>query len=253
MTSSSDHDQEQHYASHRNDWPVVDATVQNFVQQWMSLGDPSHDFQHILRVYKNAMTILDAELQIRPDVCWDKKRIAYAAYLHDIGDRKYFPADMSGSPGDAQQQFSEYLAILRNRNLEGSAQSTLVADLLRDDHGADFAEKVQLVCTHVSWSLEQRHPEKCRRVLEQCPELAIVQDADRLDAIGAIGIARAFAYTAAKMPERGLEGTLQHFDDKLLHIADRMKTETGKRMALDRTGRMKEYVSWWKDECRATA
>ena len=76
-------------------------------------------------------------------------------------------------------------------------------------------------------------------MLEEYPELAIVQDADRLDAIGAIGIARTFTYTDAK-------GTLQHFYKKLLNIQNMMKTETGRRTAWERT--MKMFLRWRKEE-----
>lgn len=76
--------------------------------------------------------------------------------------------------------------------------------------------------------------------------MAIVQDADRLDAIGAVGIGRTFAFGGAK--GRTLEDTLEHFDDKLLLLEGMMKTETGRTLAKERSDRLKAFASWWKDE-----
>ena len=92
-------------------------------------------------------------------------------------------------------------------------------------------------------------------------EAAIVQDADRLDAVGAIGVARAFAYGGSKhrlmydpdqKPEshddfesyRNAEGTtINHFYEKLLLLKDRMQTYEGKKMAVQRTEYMKQFLS----------
>lgn len=118
--------------------------------------------------------------------------------LHDVGDHKY--AQAGENP---ENQIAEFLL----------------------EHGADpaLAMKVQLIAKNVSFSNEIKNPRMMRAVLEQHPELAIVQDADRLDAIGAIGIGRCFAFGAAKQPDRDLEGTLEHFTDKLERLETMMK------------------------------
>ncbi len=80
--------------------------------------------------------------------------------------------------------------------------------------------------------------------------VAIVQDADRLDAIGAVGIARTFAFGGAK--DRPMEDTIQHFDDKLLRLESMMKTETGKVLARERTEKLQRFKEWWGEETAVT-
>ena len=82
---------------------------------------------------------------------------------------------------------------------------------------------MQLVVKNVSYSNEVKNPRMMKAVLDQHPELAIVQDADRLDAIGAVGIGRTFTYGGAKQPDRGLDGTIEHFQDKLEKLEGMMK------------------------------
>jgi uncharacterized protein len=107
---------------------------------------------------------------------------------------------------------------------------------------------VALIVQHVSYSNEIKRPQLVKAILGAHPELAIVQDADRLDAIGAIGIARTFSYGAAKAPGRGMQGCIDHFTEKLENIEGMMKTETGKQMARERTQRLKDFRHWWEDE-----
>lgn len=83
-------------------------------------------------------------------------------------------------------------------------------------------------------------------LIKEYPELAVVQDADRLDAIGAVGIGRAFAFGGAK--GRTLGSTMEHFDDKLLKLEGMMKTDIGRRLAKERTERMALMKQWWEME-----
>ena len=88
-----------------------------------------------------------------------------------------------------------------------------------------------------------------QRAIAEIPELAIVQDADRLDALGAVGIGRAFIYGGARpAPDEGIEKAVHHFGEKLLRLEALMKTESGRTMARVRTARVRAFVEWWKDE-----
>lgn len=111
----------------------------------------------------------------------------------------------------------------------------------------ELAETVQVVVSAVSYSTERKNPLLTQRTLLTHPELAIVQDADRLDAIRAIGIGRTFTYGGAK-GSRGMGETIEHFTEKLEKLEGMMKTGEGKRMAKERTRRLREFRGWWEEE-----
>ena len=197
--------------------------VYKCVEQYMARYDCSHDFNHVLRVLALAKHILAEELQANSWKKFHKQAIILAALLHDVGDKKYVQA--------------------------GDGSEHLIEDLLqRNGCPPRFIAKVALIVEHVSYSSEVKRPQLVKAILGAHPELAIVQDADRLDAIGAIGIGRTFAYTAAKVPERGMHGCIEHFTDKLENIEGMMKTDTGKRLARERTQRLKDFRQWWEEE-----
>jgi uncharacterized protein len=194
-------------------------SVHDFVHAYMSQPghDNSHDYQHILRVVSNANRILEAELEANPSRSYDTSAMFLAALLHDVGDRKY------AKPGeDVENQIS---AVLRERGAD-----------------QDLALKVQSIVKHVSYSHEVRNPEGVITTLHKYPELAIVQDADRLDAIGAVGVARCFSFGAAKYPDKPMTRAIDHFDEKLYKLADMMKTRSGKEMAQRRKRVLEDFA-----------
>ncbi|KAI5368168.1 Putative HD/PDEase domain-containing protein [Septoria linicola] len=197
--------------------------IYKYVQEYMSRYDASHDFNHILRVLSLARYILAEETKARPTKHFDQQAVILGALLHDVGDEKYI------QPGE-------------------NAEQLVSALLSKNGCPPKDVAKIALMVENVSYTNETKRPQLVKAHINSHPELAIVQDADRLDAIGAVGIGRVFAFGAAKAPDRGLQGSIDHFDEKLLRLESMMKTGTGKRLARERTDRLKMFYQWWQDE-----
>jgi len=158
------------------------------------------------------------------DMNLDLHVITLAALLHDVGDKKYLE--------------------------EGQDGNTLVlATLLGFGAHEGLAVKVQRIVLGVSYSSEIQDPQHVQATILKYPELAVVQDADRLDAIGAVGIGRTFTFGGAKGAKHMGE-TIQHFEDKLLKLEGMMKTMPGKRLARERAERLMIFKGWWEEEQR---
>ena len=188
--------------------------------------DASHDFQHIERVRHNALWISKEEGIVRHDI------IELAVLLHDVSDVKY-----SGNEGKAKET-----AILDQLQLTPTDRQWIV----------DIIESV---------SFSGGHEKEAQTI-----EAKIVRDADRLDAIGAVGIARTFAFGGAKgrklynwsesarvnMTEQEYRtketSSVTHFYEKLLLLKDLMVTETGKKLALQRHEFMLAFIDQLKIE-----
>lgn len=206
------------------DKPLFES-VNAFVHAYMSQPghDNSHDYDHILRVLSNANRLLQAESKINPNIKYDTTALFLATLLHDVGDHKY------AKPGeDSENQ---------------------IATLLREQGASkDLALKVQTIVKHVGYSNEAKNPQSVVQTLCRYPELAIVQDSDRLDAIGAVGIGRCFAYTGAKCQGEPMSRAIDHFSDKLYKLASMMKTTSGKEMAASRTKILKQFAEEFNQE-----
>ncbi|CAK1362117.1 hypotheticalsprotein [Cercospora beticola] len=197
--------------------------IWDYVKEYMSRYDASHDFNHIRRVLALTKHILAEEIKANPSKQYDYQACILSALLHDVGDKKY------AQPGE-------------------NAEHLVSALLSKNGCPPKNVAKIALIVENVSYSNEIKRPQLVKAHINSHPELAIVQDADRLDAIGAVGIGRVFAFGAVKASDRGLQGSIDHFDDKLLKLESMMKTETGKKLARERTERLRQFREWWDEE-----
>ena len=202
---------------------IIDNTIL-FVKQQLENAEGGHDWFHIERVYKNALLIAEEE------EC-DLTVVKLAALLHDIADSKFHGGDETIGPKTAR-------TFLESQNVS-----------------EDIILHVIAIIENISFkggNFEKKFNSK---------ELEIVQDADRLDAIGAIGIARTFNYGGFKnrplynpniQPNMNMNKeeyknsespTLNHFYEKLLLLKDKMNTETGKEIAQKRHNFMVSFLS----------
>ena len=201
--------------------------AQRYVVSAMSASrfDASHDAEHLERVTRYTKHLLEAESHVNPHVHYDVLIVILATLLHEIDDKKY-----TAPPED------------------GAEHESAKRCLLSVDCPPEVADTVQRVVDAVSYSTEMKSPELIKQTLAAHPELAVVQDADRLDALGAVGIGRAFVYGAVKDKDRGMGGTLAHIDEKLLKLQDMMKTREGRRLAKIRTEKLRIFKGWWEEE-----
>lgn len=187
------------------------------VRQLQSGETTGHDWYHTQRVAAVSAKLAEKE-DCRRDV------VMASAYLHDVADHKF------GYTKESRQK------LLRQLMTE-----------------AEFPAELQQQVLEVVESISYSEGVPCREELRK--ESDIVKDADQLDALGAIGIARTFAYGGAKgrpiySPET-TENSLQHFDDKLLHLADGMRTQAGRGFALARHKFMIQFLEEFKREWNA--
>lgn len=201
---------------------IIDHTI-NFVKITLANAETGHDWFHIERVYKTAKTINAKEKG-------NELIVDLAALLHDIADSKFNGGDEEIGP----QKAGDFLKSIGINN--------------------DIIFQVQEVIRNLSYKAS------LGTITFKSKELDIVQDADRLDAIGAIGIARAFTYggyknrvlydpsipTNLNMSKEEYKNTtaptLNHFYEKLLLLKNLMKTETGRKIAEQRHEFMLNYL-----------
>lgn len=207
---------------------MIEKTIA-FVQQKLQGAEAGHDWFHIERVYKNALLIAKEDKQANLLV------VQLGALLHDIADSKFHNGDEEIGPKTAR-------AFLSESNVD-----------------EDTIEKVIKIIENISFKGGIKREYTSR-------ELEIVQDADRLDAIGAIGIARAFNYGGFKNRElynpeikpnlkmtkeqykNTTAPTINHFYEKLLLLKDKMNTPKGKELAQERHRFMQEFLEQFYNE-----
>ena len=165
-----------------------------------------HDLDHSLRVYHTAMNIAAAY-----DGC-DSLTVALGALLHDVDDHKLFNTE-------------------NNANARKFLESNNVTP-----------QKTDEICAVINAVSFSKNKDKIPATLEA----GIVQDSDRLDAMGAIGIARTFAYGGKN--GRSLDDSIRHFYDKLLLLKDLLHTKEARAMAEERQSMMLSFLKEYKKE-----
>ncbi|PIG83285.1 HD superfamily hydrolase [Aspergillus arachidicola] len=225
--------------------PNLIPEISAFVTKCMAAHDPSHNPQHVHRVVSLANQILARETarntSSSSSTVYNAEVVHLAALLHDIGDRKYLSQVAAISESIRSKQQGATTATTTNSSEAVDPERLVYHVLLAHGVGEEVAEK----------------PEEVKRLIaDGYPELGIVQDADRLDAIGAVGIGRCFTFLGAKgknfCPEGMwvMDNAIEHFEEKLVRLEGMMKTETGREMAKVRTARLREFQGWWADEMK---
>jgi len=200
-----------------------------FVRQELNGAEAGHDWFHVQRVYKNALLISKNENV-------NKTILVLGALLHDIADSKFHDGDESIGPIKAN-------AFLQT---QGLSQETIT-------HVIKIIENVSFKGGNTIKTFHSK-------------ELKVIQDADRLDAIGAIGIARTFNYGGFKnraiynpsiKPNLNMSTaqykasdapTINHFYEKLLLLKDKMNTPSGKKIAQERHEFMEKFLEQFYQE-----
>ena len=180
--------------------------AKEYIRKLFAENADGHGPEHALRVYRSALLIAETE----PEA--DKQIVALGALLHDADDHKLFHTENNANT----RRFLEE---------QGVAQET-------EDR---ICEAINAV------SFSQNKGKRPGTI-----EGKIIQDADRLDAIGAVGIARTFAYGGKH--GRTPEGSIGHFYEKLLLLKDLMNTEKAREMAEERHVFMEQFLQEWDRE-----
>jgi uncharacterized protein len=207
---------------------VIENTI-NFVKKQLENAESGHNWFHMERVYNNALLIAKEE------TC-DLEVVQLAALLHDIADSKFHDGDETVGSKVAR-------TFLTSENV---AEETI-------NHVVKIIENISFK----GGNFEKKFTSK---------ELEIVQDADRLDAIGAVGIARTFNYGGYKNREiynseiepnlkmskeeykNSTAPTINHFYEKLLLLKDKMNTESAKKIAQQRHAFMETFLEQFYNE-----
>lgn len=226
--------------------------TEKYVELYMSQDrfDASHDYSHIVRVVGLAKQILKAEKISRPSIPYDSTTVILAALLHDIGDHKYAqnPSPSAAAappphspPTETSSDFSPPKPVV--------PEHTPLSFLLSISSPPELAHSIQEIVDAVSFTQEKRFPAATRAALDSHPELAIVQDADRLDALGARGIARFFTFGGAPGGQgRSMAESLSRMMVRSRLVVPLMKTAEGKRVAEVKMERLCAFERWWEEE-----
>lgn len=212
-----------------NDQQTLIEKTKTFVRECLAGQEGGHDWWHIVRVHQNALNLLR-------DSKANRMVVELAALLHDIADAKFHAGDEEKGP--------------------------LMAEKFLYENGLDAEQTDQVVFIIRNMSFKNSFGFEAEKSIE----FQLVEDADRLDALGAIGIARAFSFGGYKLrpfydpdipPENFADSmaykkskspTINHFYEKLLLLKDKMNTNRAREMAEERHRFMLQFLEQFFDE-----
>lgn len=214
-------------------------------RQLMTGNDGSHDFAHIERVVSTAKRLLDDQRRRSSDVPIDEFVVEAGALLHEVADRKYLT--QGDTCAEAERRLKNFLEV----------------DCLL---GGERIRKIVDIVTKTSFSKGLPPPPYA-----DAPEFCIVQDADRLDALGHVGIVRCAMYAGkisnpistmntpslwnhvhhGELNPDGDRSFVDHFHHKLFRLKETMNTDAGRAEAGRRTDRMIAFLQTLETECRS--
>jgi uncharacterized protein len=211
---------------------LIENTI-HFVKKELQNAEGGHDWFHIERVYKNAL------LLAKNENC-NEIIVSLAALLHDIADSKFYNGNETIGPQKAR-------TFLEDQKVDSETINHVILIIENISFkGGNFKTNFNSI------------------------ELQVVQDADRLDAIGAVGIARCFNYGGFKnrklydpaiKPNLNMtkyeyknsnSPTINHFYEKLLLLNDKMNTQSAQKMALKRHQFMETFLEQFYSECNGS-
>ena len=232
---------EKHFLEILNSQQTLNAI--NLVKEKMASNDPSHDFFHVLRVMNLALLILGKEFANDHDI--DVEVVLFSALFHDIADFKYDFQSEKTSEELIKERLSDFFSL--------------------NHISEEKIEKIIYIVSNISFRKELEG-----KNLTLSKEFKIVRDADRLEAIGSIGVARCFGYSSVsktvfydasveriqkltadiynKQTKTKNTTAFNHFHEKVLLLKDRMLTETGKAMSESRHRFIVDFLGQFEAE-----
>jgi uncharacterized protein len=225
---------------------TIDTRIEEFVKNYMAqYQDCSHDWAHVDRVRRTALKLACEESQIDESKKFDLELLELAALLHDVGDFKYCK--------NGETPESVIRGVLNILNLDEQK----INGVLEIVANVSYRHELEHGCT----------PE----LVKHWNELSVVQDADRLDAIGAIGVARCLAFSGKRntvfyhpnekpnvdmnaefyneQTKNNSGSARSHFYEKLLKLEGMMKSKAGKKEAQRRQAFMLSFLREFEQDC----
>ena len=208
---------------HINQSMDVTVNTHTFARKALANHDTAHNYHHALLVLQNAIKIM-VGLESMNVANIDEQVVMYSSLFHDIIDHKMYPG------------------IDQDKLFESIIQPFFVEENL-----THLSSRVKYIICNMSWS-KQKEPNSI--------EMSIVMDADRLEAIGCIGIARTFAYSASSHASNHVSNPLtavvDHYHEKLQYIGDNMFTTVGKQLASERRMQMTTFFMEFMKQIQVT-